>query len=350
MTSAIIGCGRIGVADSGRLAGRVHPSMLPVSHAESMRASLRLDLVAFCDTDPFKARAARAAYGTGMAYTNLVSLLRELRPDVVSVATRAADRPGIVRTLAEYGVRGIYAEKPFCRSVADCEATMSVVQAADARLVLGTPRRYMRLYRRALETVASGSLGRLIEVRIELLPDSTLMWTLPHSVDLLVHLSGAQGVTDVQATGVIPAGGVQGQVIDCDPVVTTATIRFDNGVTGCLHTGARFCVALVCERGEVQAVESEALLRTIYRGAVATAHSEDQSISDTMSGTVRAFVELADSIQRGSPLPVKPTEVLLNQALLSAMAFALINQGRRIRLEEVPRELSITGRVGTLFA
>jgi predicted dehydrogenase len=350
MTSAVIGCGRIGVADSARLAGRVHPSMLPVSHAESMRASLRLELVAFCDTDPEKARAARTAYGAGLPYTDLVSLLRELHPDIVSVATRAADRPGIVQTLAEHGVRGIYAEKPFGRSLADCEAAMSAVQAAGARLVLGTPRRYMRLYRRALEAVAGGTLGRLVEVRIELLPDSTLMWTLPHSVDLLVHLSGARGVTDVQAIGVIPAGGVRSQVIDCDPVVTAATIRFDNGVIGRLHTGARFCVALVCECGEVQAVESEALLRTIHRGTAGPGRSEDQSISDTMSGTVRAFVELADAIQRGSPSPVSPTEVLLNQALLAAIAFALTHQGRRVRLEEVPRELTITGKVGTLFA
>src|SRR5271167_557687 len=88
MTSAIIGCGRIGVANSARLAGRVHPSMLPVSHAESMRASQRLDLVAFCDTDPDKALAARTAYGTGLPYTDLVRLLRENRPDIVSVATR----------------------------------------------------------------------------------------------------------------------------------------------------------------------------------------------------------------------------------------------------------------------
>jgi predicted dehydrogenase len=350
LTSAIVGCGRIGVADSARLAGRVHPSMLPVSHAESMRASQRLELVAFCDTDPDKARAARAAYGTGLPYTDLVSLLRELHPEIVSVATRAADRPGIVQTLAEYGVRGIYAEKPFSRSFADCEAAMSAVQAAGARLVLGTPRRFMRLYRRALEAVADGSLGRLIEVRIELLPNSALMWTLPHSVDLLVYLSGARSVKDVQAIGVIPAGGVCGQLIDCDPIVTEATVRFDNGVIGRLHTGARFCVALVCECGEVQAVESEALLRTIRRGTAGPGRSEDQPISDTMSGTVRAFVELADAVQHGTPSPVSPTEVLLNQALLATIAHSLTHQGQRVSLEEVPRELTITGKVGTLFA
>lgn len=350
LRSAIIGCGRIGVADSSRLAGRAHPSMLPVSHAESMRASRRLELVAFCDTDPAKALAARAAYGSGLAYTDLVRLLRETQPDVVSVATRAASRPVIVQTLAGYGVRGIYAEKPFSRSLAECEAAMSAVQAAGARLMLGTPRRYSRLYRRALESVNDGSLGRLVEARIELLPDSTLMWTLPHSVDLLVYLSRARGVSNVETTGVIPAEAVRGTLIDCDPVVTAAVIRFDNGVTGRMQTGTEFRVVLVCEAGEITVVESEALLRTQYRNGAAPGNPGDETIDDPLSGTVRAFVELADAIHRAVPPPVMPTEVVLIQALLGAMAFSILHQGRRVRLEDVPRELTITGRIGALFA
>jgi predicted dehydrogenase len=247
-------------------------------------------------------------------------------------------------------VRGIYAEKPFSRSLVDCDSAMSAVQAAGARLVLGTQRRYMQLYRRALEIAGDGSLGRLLEVRIEVLPESTLMWGLPHSVDLLVYFSGARGVDDVQATGAIPAGTARGLLIDCDPIVSAATIRFDNGVTGRLHAGLRFGVVLVCEYGEVQAIESEALLRRTSKAGAGPGPVRDEIVNDTMSGTVRAFVELADAVLVGAASPVSPTEVLLIQALLAGMAFSISYQGRRVRLSEVPPELSITGKLGTLFA
>ncbi len=350
LKSAVVGCGRIGVASSERLAGRAHPSMLPVSHAECMMASGRYHLAAFCDPFVERARDASTFYRTGTPFADVATMLAEVKPDVVSVATRTQERPGIVTLLAEQGVRGIYADKPFSRSLTECQAAMSAVKKAGVKLALGTSRRYTRVYRRAREIAASGLLGRLAQVRVQLDPGCPLLWTMPHLVDLLVFFSGGRDVAYVQATCGIPAHTVKDNVIDCDPAVEAVTMRFDNGIIGTMHAGARLGVALVCEHGEVHVFEQRPMVRIIH-GPTSSGHGmSDELIDDTMSGTVRAFTELADAVQGNGPSPVTSEDVLLNQALLAGISLSSLQDGRRIQLAEVPPDLIITGRVGELYA
>lgn len=350
LKSAVVGCGRIGVASSERLAGRAHPSMLPVSHAECMLASGRYDLAAFCDPFGERARDASAFYKTGASFADVAAMLAAVKLDVVSVATRTQERPGIVTMLAEHGVRGIYADKPFSRSVAECQDSMRAVEKAGVKLALGTSRRYTRVYRRAREIASSGLLGRLAQVRIQLDPGCPLLWTMPHLVDLLVFFSGGRDVVYLQSTCGIPAHTVKDHVIDCDPAVEAVTMRFDNGVIGTMHAGARLGVALVCEHGEVHVFEQRPMVRIVHGPTSSGQGMTDELIDDTMSGTVRAFVELADAVQSGGSSPVTPEEVLLNQALLAGIAWSSLQDGRRIQLAEVPPDLIITGRVGELYA
>jgi scyllo-inositol 2-dehydrogenase (NAD+) len=350
LKAAIVGCGKIGVASSTRLAGRVHASMLPVSHAESMIATGQLDVVAFCDTELFKAREASTVYRSGAPFSNVETMLCQLVPEIASVATRAQQRSRIVQTLAAHGVRGIYAEKPFSRSLAECHEAIRAVEAAGSKLVLGTPRRYTRLYRRAREIVASGCLGRLLQVRIQLDPHSLLLWTVPHCVDILVFFAGGGSVGYVQAACQIPRDAVLGDVIDCDPVVQSATVQFDSGVIGTLHAADRFGVVLVCERGEVQIFEARSLLRVTHAPLPHERNVQEEPIDDEISGTVRAFAELADSVRNGQPAPISRAEVILNQALLIAIAVSSIREGQRTVLDQLPPELSITGKLGSIYA
>jgi scyllo-inositol 2-dehydrogenase (NAD+) len=352
LKAAIVGCGKIGVASSTRLASRVHASMLPVSHAESMIATGVLDVVAFCDIELTRARDASTVYRTGVPFANVETMLRQHVPEIVSVATRAQQRPGIVQTLAAHGVRGIYAEKPFSRSLAECYAATRAIEAAGSKLALGTPRRYTRLYRRAREIVASGRLGRLLRVRIQLDHRCLLLWTAPHCVDILVFFTGGGSVGYVEAACDIPRDAVLGDVIDCDPVVQSATIQFDSGVVGTLHAADQFGVVLVCERGEVQILEARQLLRVIHAHA-SLPHErgvQEEPINDEISGTVRAFAELAGSVRHDGPAPISADEVVLNQALLIAMAVSSMREGRRTGIDQLPPELSITGKLGSLYA
>jgi scyllo-inositol 2-dehydrogenase (NAD+) len=350
LEAAIVGCGKIGVASSTRLADRVHASMLPVSHAESMIATGQLDVVAFCDTELAKACEASTVYRTGAPFSNVETMLRQHVPEIASVATRAQQRSGIVQTLAAHGVRGIYAEKPFSRSLAECHAAIRAVEAAGSKLVLGTPRRYTRLYRRAREIITSGCLGQLLQVRIQLDPGSLLLWTVPHCVDILVFFSGGVSIGYVQATCEIPRDAVLGDVIDCDPVVKSATVQFDSGVIGTLQAADGFGVVLVCERGEVQIFEARPLLRLVYASLPRGRDVQEEPINDEISGTVRAFVELADSVRHDRPAPISHQEVVLNQALLIGIAVSSIRGGQRTGIPQLPLELSVTGKLGNLYA
>ncbi|HVZ64227.1 MAG TPA: Gfo/Idh/MocA family oxidoreductase [Opitutaceae bacterium] len=353
LKAAVIGCGRIGVAKSERLLGKVHPTMLPVSHAESILANDQLRLIAFCDIDRAKAAQAAALYHVPGIYTDMLDMLAAERPDLVSVATRTLERPGIVRELARRGVKGVYADKPFSRNLGECLAAMQAVEAAGANLVLGTQRRYSGLYRRARELAWSGDWGRLVRVTIHLEKDHLLMWSTPHLVDLLLFLTGGRDVDYLQATCAIPDDAVHGSTIDCDPVVEEATLRFDNDVQGSMLAGRQFAVNLVCEEAEILVREKSAtiiVVRASGPGAPSGPIPTQEVVNDVMSGTQRAFTELAASILGREKSPVSLAELMLHQRILLGLPYSSLREGRRIRLKEIPDDFTVTGRFRGLYA
>ena len=349
---ALVGCGRIGAHTPPHVRASCPPGWMPLNHAEAITTTPGLELVAVCDTDAARAEATAKEFGAARWFTDSRKLIEEVRPDLLSIATRTAGRCDIIEFAATHGVRGIHAEKPLGRSREECGRALRAVADRGVQLSYGTTRRYMDVYREAKRQFAEGSFGALQQITLEF-GRSALLWTHPHSVDLAVFFSGAGEVEFVQATCAIPPETVQGNTVDDDPKVESAFIQFTNGVRATLTCAGGLHTHLAGDHGTLGIGADgswlDASRKATSDAAYPLAH-ERHTPHASLSGTQRAFQELAAAVRSGSTLGIAPGEIALGCDILFAIVWSSLQGGRRVTLAEVPADLTITGRSGTLFA
>lgn len=349
---ALVGCGRIGAHTPPHVRAACPPGWLPLNHAEAITTTPGLELVAVCDTDAARAEATAKEFSAARWFTDYRKLIEEVRPDLLSIATRTAGRCDIIEFAAAHGVRGIHAEKPLGRSREECQRALRAVAAHGVKLSYGTTRRYMDAYREAKLRFAEGSFGALRQVTLEF-GHSALLWTHPHSADLAVFFSGAREVEFVQATCAIPPETVQSHVVDADPKVENAFIQFTNGMRATLTCAGGLHTHLAGEHGTLTVGADGSWLdwnrKATPDGAYPLMHQRWRP-SASLSGTQRAFTELAAAVRTGSALGITPEEIALGCDFLFAIVWSSLQGGRRVTLAEVPADLTITGRSGALFA
>jgi len=115
------------------------------------------ELAAVCDIDP--AKAERAAAETGArAYTDLATMLAEVRPDLVDIATRMDTHLGLVRQCAEQQVAMIV-QKPLAPTWADAVAIVETARRAGTFLAVHENFRYQAGMMRVGELLAADAIG-----------------------------------------------------------------------------------------------------------------------------------------------------------------------------------------------
>ena len=71
-----------------------------------------MDLVAASDLLPEQLQDFKRRWGVTALYSDYREMIAKEKPDIVSVTTRAQERAEVVISVAEAGVRVIYATKP----------------------------------------------------------------------------------------------------------------------------------------------------------------------------------------------------------------------------------------------
>jgi D-apiose dehydrogenase len=117
-----------------------------------------VDLVAVCDIDPAKAKAAAERFGVTHVYTDPEALLAEQRLDFVDIATRMDTHRALVLAAVRHGV-DVIVQKPFAPSYEDCVAMVEAAAKAGVRLAVHENFRYQAPMRRVAEVVHSGRIG-----------------------------------------------------------------------------------------------------------------------------------------------------------------------------------------------
>jgi UDP-N-acetyl-2-amino-2-deoxyglucuronate dehydrogenase len=139
--AALVGCGKVG-----------H------THAAALRSVDEADFVAVCDTSAERAGAFAARYGS-RAFTDVVSMLRESRPEAVLIATphplHAAPAVLAMRAGAH-----VLVEKPLAASLADCDAMIAAARQAGVRLGVISQRRLYEPVQRMKAAIDAGKIGR----------------------------------------------------------------------------------------------------------------------------------------------------------------------------------------------
>ncbi|MBI4324220.1 MAG: Gfo/Idh/MocA family oxidoreductase, partial [Chloroflexi bacterium] len=306
LKAALIGCGRIGADTPEQTRAALPKGWLPVCHAEAIVSTPGLELAAVCDTDAERAQAAARLFGVPAVYTDYQQMIRDIRPDLLAVATRTAGRCELLAFAAENGVRGIHAEKPLGRSLLECRRALQAVARHQVALSYGTTRRYMDVYRSARQMVTEGAVGDVLQITIEF-GRTLLLWNHPHSVDLLLFFSGCRQIEYVQATCVLPPEGVQRHMVDADPVLENAFVRFANGINGAITAATGLNVRIAGTLGNLVVAADGSWIELAQKARPEDPyqlHQQRWEPSPTQSGTQRAFSELAAAVRDHRPLSI----------------------------------------------
>lgn len=123
-------------------------------------------IVGIADPDDAGRAAAQAAVGMPPAFADYREMLDKLQPEIVVVAPRHVDQHrDMAVAAARAGARGIYCEKPFCRTPAEADDIVAACRDSGTKLALAHRNRYhpaIPVVRRAVE---AGEIGQLLEIR-----------------------------------------------------------------------------------------------------------------------------------------------------------------------------------------
>ena len=328
----------------------------PLSHADAITEHPALQLAGFADHDLAAARRAAQAFGVEAAYDDPDRLLAELRPELVTVATRTVGRADLIARCLEAGVRALHVEKPLCNSMVEWHGLRERFADDSVFVTYGALRRHLPIYRAALALATSGEFGALREVRVQF-GAGALFWTQTHAIDLLLFAAGQRRVTGVQALLRGVEIGAHAHELLTDPVVVSSTLTFDDGLTGVVSQAHGSDFVLSCEHAEI-AVRADGASADLYRcaeGAIYPAFSPlAPTLQDTPGGTLAPLSNLVDCLT-GQPGAVAAKRVLRHDMLEGQrIAFAMfqshLEQSRLVDPHTTADDIVIQARTGQRHA
>lgn len=155
-----------------------------------------VEVIAVADADEKGLAGAVKKLGLAKGYADYRAMLPETKPDVVAIGMRHVDRHrDAVLAAVRAGVRGIYIEKPFCRTLAEADEIVSACDGAKVKLAIAHRNRWNPVLPRITQLVADGAIGRLLELRARGKEDarggSLDLWVLgSHLLNLVNYFGG----------------------------------------------------------------------------------------------------------------------------------------------------------------
>jgi predicted dehydrogenase len=123
-------------------------------------------MVAAADPDERGLAAELKKLNIKRGFSDYRKMLAEVRPDIVAVCPRHTDQHrDMVVAAAEAGVKGIYIEKPFCRTPAEADEMKAACGKHNVKLAVAHRNRYHPTLQAIDRLIAYGDIGRLLEIR-----------------------------------------------------------------------------------------------------------------------------------------------------------------------------------------
>lgn len=209
----------------------------------------RFDVVALADDNAAGRAAAGRRLGIQRLFGDYRELLKEARPDIVSIGPRwLTDRVAMVQAAASAGCH-IFCEKPFAATLTDADTMAEACRTAKVRLAMAHQFRAVAPVQKALAEYRSGQYGKLVRLTArpkddargggeELIVHGTHLFDLmiawagpPRWVSGHLTLQGRDVTRQDRRKGSEPVGPIAGDG-------TTAVFGFDQGVTGFFQSRA----------------------------------------------------------------------------------------------------------------
>ncbi|MDA1068431.1 MAG: Gfo/Idh/MocA family oxidoreductase, partial [Verrucomicrobia bacterium] len=125
-----------------------------------------MEIVGVADPDTGGLAKALTRLNTRHGFSDYRDMFRETRPEFVSVCPRHADQH-FEMTLAaiKAGVKGIYVEKPFCRTPREADRLIKAADQSGATIAVAHRNRYHPVLPVIEKLIAEGTIGRLLELQ-----------------------------------------------------------------------------------------------------------------------------------------------------------------------------------------
>ena len=146
MKIAVVGCGQF--ADA---------------HIQEARKIAGIFVESVCDSNIHMAHQAAARFDVPSHYTNVETMLQEVRPDVVHITTPPATHLEIGLTAIEYGCH-VYVEKPFVIDSGEARKLVDAAVASDRLVCVGHSNAFDESFLRLKDMYIAGELGEVIHV------------------------------------------------------------------------------------------------------------------------------------------------------------------------------------------
>jgi predicted dehydrogenase len=351
----LVGCGRIGsTADDRARKWATADLWLPYSHGGAIAATAGAILAAVCDGDPAAAADAQRRHGARASYVDYDAMLAAESLDVLAIATRTGARSSIIQAAVRRGIRGLYCEKPLSNTLEEADALAELIEQRGVGFIYGTKRRFMPTFHQVRARIRAGEIGAVTTIMVRY-GFGSLLWSLPHAVDMASFFADDLPVERVQADLSLDPSCVNGVVIDADPLLNSATIRFAGGVRAILLAGEGSDIQIIGRDGLVT-IEADGY-RIRWRKRLRDGSDIDWLLDEstdppapTSSGTQCSIAALVHFVSAGIHPGYDIRRALSNQEILFAMMESQLDGGRAVDFPLQRRGLTITGRTGNLYA
>lgn len=223
---AIIGCGKPWKSEGATGFGMSH------AHAEGYKASPDCQIVALADINRENALAFQERHGGDYIFDDYHAMLRDIRPDIVSVCTWPRLHAEMVVAAAEAGAKAIHCEKPMAPTFGEARRMVTVCEANNVQLTFNHQRRFGRAWRGVKQLLQAGTIGSLMRMEAQC-PDLFDWGT--HWFDMLNFYNNETpvewviGQIDLRGAHTVFGVTLEGQGL--------SHFRYANGVTATLTTG-----------------------------------------------------------------------------------------------------------------
>lgn len=142
------------------------------------------------------AAVKRLALRSEDGFSDYTTMLKEVRPDIVSVCPRHVDQHhAMIMASINSGVRGLYVEKPFCRDLQEADEIIAACKESGTKIAIAHRNRYKPVLPKLRKLIEDGAIGRLLEIRARGKEDrrggGQDLWVLgSHLLNLAHYFSG----------------------------------------------------------------------------------------------------------------------------------------------------------------
>ncbi|MBB5035502.1 Gfo/Idh/MocA family protein [Prosthecobacter vanneervenii] len=125
-----------------------------------------VEIAAVADADEKGLAGELKKLGVSKGFADYKAMLSETKPDLVAIGPRHIDQHrDMLLAAIQAGAKGVYIEKPFCRSLEEVDEVIAAADKAGTKIAIAHRNRYHPALPVVAKLIQDGVIGRVLEMR-----------------------------------------------------------------------------------------------------------------------------------------------------------------------------------------